>query len=305
MEDYSMGKRWLVTGGGRGLGRAIVETALAAGHNILATARDTDILKPLVQKYGDQLGTFALDVRDEAGVLRAANEVVERFGGIDVLVNNAGYGHFEAFEQKTSDRFREEIETNFFGVVNMTRAVLPLMRAQRFGHIFNVSSVGGRVGTPGLTAYQAAKWAVGGFTEVLRSEVAHLGIKVVALEPGGMRTGWAETAGYAATAQVLDDYVPSVGQTVDRIRAYAGSEVGDPAKIAALVLALSERSDLPTHLVLGTDALFVFDNAETTRRAEHERWLSVSKSTVFGAPEGEEIRALGELDQECLAEEPR
>ena len=202
---------------------------------------------------------FNLDVTDEKLSEKAVHEAVEAFGRIDVLINNAGYGHFEAFEQKSPVAFREEIETNFFGVVNMTRSVLPFMRTQRTGHIINISSVGGRVGTPGLTADQAAKWAVGGFSEVLRNEVSHLNIKVMAIEPGGMRTDWARAAGNAAAQSVLPDYYESVGRTIERINAYAGHEFGDPAKIAHLICKLTERDDLPAHLVLGTGALASFD----------------------------------------------
>lgn len=287
-----MPKTWIVTGGNRGLGHSIVKVALAAGHNVLATARDTSKLASLSSGYGDQLAVFTLDVTDEVRTVQAAEEAIRRFGGIDILVNNAGYGHFEAFEQKAPDRFRAEIETNLFGVVNMTRAVLPHMRHRRAGHIFNISSVGGRLGTPGLSAYQAAKWAVGGFTEVLRAEVDYLGIKIVSLEPGGMRTAWAEAAGSPAAALILADYELTVGEAISRIRSYAGREVGDPAYIARLILALSERADLPAHLVLGTDAISAFDAAEKMRQLDYDRWLPVSRSTVFGVPENQDLRSI-------------
>jgi len=285
-------KTWIITGSARGLGRAILTAALENGDNVLAAARDVSQLADLKALHGARLEPFALDVTDEARTAEAATAAIAAFRRIDVLVNNAGYGHFEAFEQKSPTDFRAEVETNLFGVVNMTRAVLPFMRANRAGHILNVSSVGGRVGTPGLAAYQAAKWAVGGFTEVLRGEVAHLGIRIVSLEPGGMRTDWADTAGNSAPNTVLPDYTETVGATLARIRAYAGNEVGDPARIAQLVLALAKRSDLPAHLVLGTDALASFDAAEATRQSDHARWLDISRATVFGGPEGEALTAL-------------
>lgn len=287
-----MQKTWIITGSARGLGRAIVTAVLESGDNVLATARNLAQLADLKAHYGDRLEPFALDVTDEARAGAAAAAAIAAFGQIDVLVNNAGYGHFEAFEQKSSADFRAEVETNLFGVVNMTRAVLPTMRERRSGHMLNVSSVGGRVGTPGLTAYQAAKWAVGGFTEVLRGEVAHLGIRVVSLEPGGMRTDWADIAGNAASSTVLPDYADTVGTTLERIRAYAGNEMGDPARIAQVIRDLARRDDLPAHLVLGTDALASFDAAEAERRAAHERWLDVSRATVFGGPEGDALSAL-------------
>lgn len=287
-----MQKTWIITGSARGLGRAIVTAVLESGDNVLATARDLARLADLKAHYGDRLEPFALDVTDEARAGAAAAAAIAAFGQIDLLVNNAGYGHFEAFEQKSSADFRAEVETNLFGVVNMTRAVLPYMRERRSGHILNVSSVGGRVGTPGLSAYQAAKWAVGGFTEVLRGEVAHLGIRIVSLEPGGMRTDWADIAGNAASSTVLPDYADTVGATLERIKAYAGNEVGDPARIAQVICDLARRDDVPAHLVLGTDALASFDAAEAERRAAHEQWLDVSRATVFGGPEGEAISAL-------------
>lgn len=287
-----MQKTWIITGSARGLGRAVLTAVLESGDNVLAAARDVAQLADLKALYGDRLEPFALDVTDEARTAEAATAAVAAFGSIDVLVNNAGYGHFEAFEQKLPTDFRAEVETNLFGVVNMTRAVLPFMQKNRAGHILNVSSVGGRVGTPGLAAYQAAKWALGGFTEVLRGEVAHCGIRIVSLEPGGMRTDWAETAGHAAAGTVLPDYAETVGATLARIRAYAGNEVGDPARIAQVILALSRRASVPAHLVLGTDALASFDAAESLRREDHERWLPVSRATVFGGPEGEALAAL-------------
>lgn len=290
--DKASSKTWIITGSARGLGRAILTAVLESGHNVLATARDVAQLADLKVCHGDRLQPFALDVTDEAGTVAAATTAIARFGQIDVLVNNAGYGHFEAFEQKSAANFRAEIETNLFGVVNMTRAVLPFMREQRSGHILNISSVGGRVGTPGVSAYQAAKWAVGGLTEVLRNEVAHLGIRVMALEPGGMRTDWAETAGHGAAAMVLPDYADTVGQMIARIRTYAGNEVGDPVRIAEIVLELAQRDDVPAHLVLGTDALASFDEVEAQRRDAHARWLEISRATVFGGPQGDALSAL-------------
>ncbi|TCM15759.1 short-subunit dehydrogenase [Novosphingobium sp. PhB165] len=287
-----MQKTWIITGSARGLGRAILTAVLESGDNVLATARNVAQLADLKALYGDRIEPFALDVTDEARAGDAATAAIAAFGRIDVLVNNAGYGHFEAFEQKSSADFRAEVETNLFGVVNMTRAVLPFMRERGSGHILNVSSVGGRVGTPGLSAYQAAKWAVGGFTEVLRSEVAHLGIRIVSLEPGGMRTDWADIAGNAASSAVLPDYADTVGVTLERIRAYAGNEVGDPARIAQVILGLSRRDDVPAHLVLGTDALASFDAAEAERGEAHARWIDVSRATVFDGPEGEALTAL-------------
>jgi len=286
-----MPKTWIITGSARGLGRSVLTAALENGDNVLATARDVTRLDDLKDQYGKRVELFALDVTDVDNAGEAAAAAINSFGCIDVLVSNAGYGHFEAFEQKSAGDFRAEVETNLFGVVNMTRAVLPFMRRQKSGHIFNISSVGGRIGTPGLSAYQTAKWAVGGFTEVLRNEVSPLNIKVMALEPGGMRTDWARTAGHAAASAVMPDYAETVGATIEMIRAHAGKEVGDPARIAQLIIALAKRNDLPAHLVLGTDALASFDEAEAARRLSHEAWFDISVATVFDGPDRETLTA--------------
>ncbi|VWD12245.1 short-chain dehydrogenase/reductase SDR [Burkholderia contaminans] len=275
-----MSKVWLVTGAARGLGRAISEAVLAAGDRLVAGARDSARLADLVERYGDRLLPVALDVTDEAAAADAVTAARDAFGRIDVLVNNAGYGHTAPFEQMAADDFRDQIETNLFGVINLTRAVLPTMRAQRAGHIFQVSSVGGRTATPGLSAYQAAKWAVGGFSDVLAKEAAPFGVRVCTLEPGGMRTEWAAQAKREVDG-LLPDYRPSVGKMLDMLGVYGGHEVGDPARIAALIVELSRRDDVPTRLLLGGDALFVCEQAEAQRAEEAARWRDTTLSTMF------------------------
>lgn len=286
-----MTKTWLITGSARGLGRSITEAALAAGHNVVATARDPGRLADLQERYPDTLLTFALDVTDAAAAQAAARFTTDSFGRVDVLVNNAGFGHAVAFEQGSDADFRAQIDTNFYGVVNLTRAVLPAMRGQRSGHIINISSVGGRTSTPGLSAYQAAKWAVGGFTEVLAKETAPLGIKLIAVEPGGMRTDWGEIARGNAPA-VLPDYEPSVGAILNLLKNYVGHEIGDPAKIAQIILDLAERDTLPAHLILGSDALHVFAQAEAVRQKQAADWVAVSASSDF---DGTDLVALQKL----------
>jgi NAD(P)-dependent dehydrogenase (short-subunit alcohol dehydrogenase family) len=183
---------WFITGSSRGLGRALVDGVLAAGHRVVATARTPAQLDDLVARHGERVKPVALDVTDPAQAERAVKEAVAAFGRIDVLVNNAGYANTNAFEDLPLDDFRAQIDTNFYGVVYVTRAVLPVMRAQRSGRILLVSSIGGRRGgTPGLSAYQAAKFAVAGFGEVLINEIAPLGIQVTIVEPGGFATDWA------------------------------------------------------------------------------------------------------------------
>jgi NAD(P)-dependent dehydrogenase (short-subunit alcohol dehydrogenase family) len=273
-----MTKTWLITGSARGLGRNITEAALAAGNRVVATARDVGRLADLEQRYGDRIRVFALDVTDAAAAKAAVDFAVDAFGRIDVLVNNAGFGHIVPFEQTDEADFRAQIDTNLYGVINLIRAALPIMRSQRSGHIINISSVGGRTATPGLSAYQAAKWAVGGLTEVLAQELSPFGVKIISVEPGGMRTDWAAIAGAHAPA-LLPDYEPSVGAVLGMIRAYAGNEIGDPAKIADLIIDLAGRDTLPAHLILGSDALHVFNLAEAARQKAAAEWASVSRST--------------------------
>ena len=280
-----MSKIWLITGSANGLGRTLAEAVLESGDRLVATARNPERLNDLKEKYGEQVVLFALDVTDSAASKAAIAFAVETFGGLDVLVNNAGYGHMSPFEQVSEEDFKAQIETNFYGVVNLTRAALPVMRGQRSGYIINVSSVGGRVSTPGISAYQAAKWAVGGFTEVLAKEVASFGVKVIALEPGGMRTNWAQTA-IGTKVELLPDYEPSVGAVNAMLGHIAGKEFGDPVKVSKVILDLTTRSELPNHLLLGSDALFVFGLAEAARNKAAADWEPVSRSTDF---EGSDI----------------
>lgn len=179
-----MTRTWLITGAARGLGRAITEAALAAGDNVVATARDPARLADLQDRHRDTLLPFALDVTDMAAAIEAVTVAVDTFGRLDMLVNNAGYGHAAAFEQTGEASFRARIETNFYGVVNLTRAALPVLRAQRSGHVVNISSAGGRTGSPGPGAEQPTKWAIDSFAEVIAREVAPFGVKIVCVEPG-------------------------------------------------------------------------------------------------------------------------
>jgi NAD(P)-dependent dehydrogenase (short-subunit alcohol dehydrogenase family) len=276
-----MSKTWLVTGSARGLGRHIAQAVLAAGDNLVATARDPGRLSDLQDRYDDHIRVAALDVTDALLARTVVQTATKAFGRLDVLVNNAGFGHVAPFEQATEEDFRAQIDTNFYGVANLIRAALPVMRRQRSGHIINISSVGGRIGTAGLSAYQSAKWAVGGFTEVLAQEVAPLGIKVVSVEPGGMRTDWGEIA-RGQVPEILPDYMASVGALTDRLATHIGQEVSDPAKVAQIVLGLAAHDNPPAHLLLGSDALRYFDQADAARSRAAEAWRAVSLSTDFG-----------------------
>jgi NAD(P)-dependent dehydrogenase (short-subunit alcohol dehydrogenase family) len=278
-----MSKVWLVTGSASGLGRNIAEAVLASGDRLVATARDHVRLEDLVKKYGDQVRTAPLDVADEAAAYTSVQAAIDAFGRLDVVVNNAGYGDFAPFEQLSSERFKAVIDTNFYGVVNVTRAALPIMRKQKSGCILQISSVGGRLGVPGNSPYHAAKWAVGGFTESLAKEVAPFGVKVCALEPGGIRTNWG-TRATKGTPDLLPDYGPSVGRTVEILKSRWGHENSDPAKVAQVVLRLAASDYLPIHLLIGSDAIQHAGQAEATRAANAERWREVSASTDADTP---------------------
>jgi NAD(P)-dependent dehydrogenase (short-subunit alcohol dehydrogenase family) len=280
--EVLMSKVWLVTGSASGLGRNIAEAVLASGGRLVATARDTGRLDDLVQKYGDQVRTAPLDVADEDAANAAVRVAVDAFGRLDVVVNNAGYGDIAPFEQLSPERFKAVIDTNFYGVVNVTRAAIPIMRKQKSGCILQISSVGGRLARPGSTAYHAAKWAVGGFTESLAQEVAPFGVKVCALEPGGMRTNWGARAN-KDTPDLLPDYEPSVGAAAKALQSYWGHETSDPARVAQVILRLAESESLPAHLLIGSDAVRFAAEAESTRAADAERWREVSESTDVSA----------------------
>ncbi|MGF7000803.1 SDR family NAD(P)-dependent oxidoreductase [Paraburkholderia sp. GAS32] len=273
-----MAKTWLITGSAHGLGRAIAEVVLDHGDRLVATARKTEPLAELQARYGDRIAVATLDVTDAVAAQAAVKLAVDTFGGLDVLVNNAGFGSVAPFEQMGRDDFKAQIDTNFYGVVNLTRAALPVMRLQRSGHVINISSGAGRLGAPGMSAYHAAKFAVGGFTESIAKEVAGFGVKVVAVEPGSMPTSWASLATKDAPA-IMPEYEASVGHMLAMAQRLAGNEIGDLSKYAKVIYSLSRKDELPSHLLLGSDALFAVRMAEAARDKATAAWEHVSQST--------------------------
>jgi NAD(P)-dependent dehydrogenase (short-subunit alcohol dehydrogenase family) len=276
-----MSRVWLVTGCSRGLGREIARAVLAAGHRLIATARDPRELGFLGSS--DHLRAVALDVADAARARAVVAEAVQAFGRLDVVVNNAGIIKANSIEDLSEEDFRRQIEINFFGVYNVTRAALPVMHAQRDGHIIQISSIGGRRGSPGLGAYQAAKWAVGGFSEVLAREVGPLGIRVTCVEPGGMRT---EMFGLSMLADSLSpDYEGTVGAGIRATFGDPGRARSSPAKVAQAILRLADEEQPPVHLLLGSDAVAVAAAAAKQRADEDARWQPLSLSTDHDARE--------------------
>ncbi len=211
-----MSKVWFVTGSSRGLGRAFVEVALEAGDRVAATARNPERLQDLLDTYGDGVLPLRLDVTDYDAAVRAVAQAVETFGRIDVAVNSAGYSDLSSFEDTTIDSFRTQVDTNFYGVVNVSKAVVPILRGQGNGHLIQVSSLSARFSAPGLTAYQAAKCAVTGFSSGLAHELAPFGVKITVLEPGGMRTDWAGSS--MKIPSVSAPYEQTVGRIVTMLR---------------------------------------------------------------------------------------
>jgi len=271
-----MNKIWFITGSSRGLGRNLTEAVLESGDKVVATARDINQLNDLKNRFKDQILPLALDVTNFAQVHNAVIEAVEHFGRIDVLVNNAGFGIIGAAEAYTNEHVRSQLETNLYAPIEITRAVLPYMRKQGSGRILQISSIGGRVGNPGLTMYQAAKFGLSGFTEALAKEVAPLGIFVTSVEPGGFRTDW---AGASMTyAEDIEGY-ETVKQRTDFFKGGNFVPVGDPEKAAKVMVELASHPNPPIHLVLGSEAIGILKDADQKRQDEMEKWLNISLST--------------------------
>lgn len=271
-----MKRVWFITGSSRGLGRSLTEAVLAKGDFVAATARNTNALNDLVLKYKEQILPITLDVTDYDQVHFAVETAVEHFGKIDVLVNNAGFGIVGAAEAFSDEQVRSQLETNLYAPIEITRAVLPYMRKQKSGRILQISSIGGRVGNAGVSIYQAAKFGLSGFSEVLAKEVADLGILVTSIEPGGFRTDW---AGDSMTYAPKIDGYDLVDKRSDFFQSKDFVPTGDPEKAAKVMLDLVDHPQPPVHLVLGSEAIGMLKHADASRTEEMEKWMEVSLST--------------------------
>lgn len=245
--------------------------------NIAATARNPKQLEEFVTQYPDQIIALPVDVTSREQINKAVKDTIEKFGRIDVLVNNAGVGITGAIEEFSNEQMDSQLHINLNGPIDVVRAVLPYMRKQGSGSIFNVSSVGGRVGSAGFSMYQAAKFGLQGFTEVLSKEVAHLGIKVTSIEPGGIRTDWATNS--MTYAEPIDDYKNILQSLKDYIKTIV--PLGNPDKAAQVIIDLVEHPEPPVHLLLGSDAVAILEVVDADRKAEFEKWKPVSISTDF------------------------
>lgn len=274
---------WLITGSSRGFGHALAVAALEAGDSVVATARRPEQLTDLVEQYGDRVFPFVLDVTDPAAAAAAVHAAVGRFGRLDVVVNNAGYANVSPIETTSEEDFRKQFETNFWGVYNVSKAALPVLRSQGHGIVVQFSSVGGRVGgTAGLGSYQAAKFAVDGFTRVLQSETAPFGIKYLVVEPGGFATDWAGSS--MTIPDVAPEYDKTVGELVRILASSGRASAGDPKRAGEILVRVVKHPALPTHLLLGAGAVKMAQQYSQQQITEGAIWEQVSSSADFDQP---------------------
>jgi NAD(P)-dependent dehydrogenase (short-subunit alcohol dehydrogenase family) len=273
---------WFITGCSTGLGRAFAEAVLARGHNVVATARDAAKVQDLADANPDTALALPLDVTDDGQVAAAVQAAEERFGAIDVLVNNAGYGYRAALEEGEDDDVRQLFETHVFGTVRTTKAVLPAMRARRSGTIVNLSSIGARIAPEGSGYYAAVKAAIEALTLALRKEVAPLGVTAMVVEPGGFRTDFAGRS-LTQSATPIADYADTAGKRRKENDTVHGTQPGDPAKAAAALIEAVESANPPYMLLLGNDASNGFRTALHALLDEVDTWESLSRSTDFDA----------------------
>ncbi|MGU3499477.1 oxidoreductase [Mycobacterium sp. C31M] len=271
---------WLITGCSTGLGRALAEAVIAAGHNAVVTARDVSRVQDLADATPDRVLAVALDVTDVGQINDAVQQAEDRFSGVDVLVNNAGYGYRAAVEEGDDADIRTLFDTHFFGTVNAIKAVLPGLRARRSGAIVNVSSIGAQITPAGSGYYAAAKAAIEGLSGSLRGELAPLGISVTIVEPGQFRTDFAGRS-LTQSATPIADYAETAGKRRKENNTVHGTQTGDPVKAAAAIIAAVESAQPPGFLLLGNDALTLYRQVADTRAAEIAAWESVSAGTDF------------------------
>lgn len=271
--------RWLITGCSTGFGREIACAALEAGHSVVVTARRAEAVRDFADEFGDRALAVALDVTDTGQVAAAVAAAEEAFGGIDVLVNNAGHGYLSAVEEGEDAEVRKLFDVNYFGAVDMIKAVLPAMRARGSGHIINISSMTGLVANPPNAYYSSTKFALEAVTEALAAEVRPLGIKVTAVEPGAFRTDWATRSMKESEAPITD--YADVAARKDLIKQFADHLPGDPRKVAEAVLMIAELDDPPLRLLLGRDVLKAMRDKIAALSASIDEWEAVTKDVNF------------------------
>lgn len=274
-----MAKTWLITGSSRGIGRALAESVLESGDNLVATARNVSRLEALTAPFGDRAMFVALDVANFPAACEAVEAAVSTFGRLDVVANIAGYGNLGPIEDTSIEDFRAQIETNLFGVINVSKAAIPTMRKQHSGHIITFSSVGGRIGSTGRAPYSAAKFGVEGFSEVMATEMAPHGVKVTIIEPGGFRTDFAGSS--TTIREIRAEYDGTVGEAARFQRRYNGRQPGDPRKAAQVILKVVAMEEPPLRLLLGSDAVKLVESADIKKSEADKKWRHLSVSTDF------------------------
>jgi len=274
-------RHWLITGVSSGFGRSIAEAALARGDSITGTLRKKEDAAAFEALAPGQTDACLLDLTDRNNVSRVIAEAVERHGGVDVLVNNAGYALAGAVEEFEEAEIRDQMETNFFGLAAATRAVLPVMRRQKSGHIINIASVAGLWGFPGMAMYSASKFAVVGFSEALAAEMAPFGVKVTVLEPGAFRTKFSSNSSFTRARRPIEAYAPTVGKICSQIASYDGSQPGDPERAAQAILRLVDLEEPPVQLLLGKDAVQLHRQKLGLTSQSIDQWEDLSSGTDY------------------------
>jgi len=278
-----MTQTWFITGASRGFGRALTEAALAAGDRVVATARRPEVLDDLAELHGDDLLAVPLDVTDSRAAPKVLQAGVDRFGRLDVVVNNAGYANVAPIETGEDEDFRAQFETNFWGVYNVSKAAIGPLRRQGGGLLVQFSSIGGRVGgSPGIASYQAAKFAVDGFTRVLAAETAPFGIRTLVVEPSGFATDWAGSS--MTIHQIPEDYDDTVGIMQRRVRANPAGPAGDPVRAAEIIVQVVKRESVPSHLLMGVNAVEMGLAYSRRQLEQAEAWEQVSRSADYAEP---------------------
>lgn len=277
-----MKKVWFITGCSTGFGRSLAKEVLAKGHQVVVTARKTADIEDIIKNYPNTAIALTLDVTVAQQIVDAVKKAIEKFGRIDVLVNNAGIGYFGAVEESEEAEVRRMFEINFFGLARVTQEVLPYMRKQKSGHILNIASIGGLRSFPAVGFYNATKYAVDGLSEALYKEVAPLGIKVTVIAPSGFRTDWAGRSAKNSTV-VIDDYAATAGKNKGDIRGYSGNQPGDPVRAALAMIQVTETENPPLRLLLGKAALKGARAKLEELKKDFDDWAAVTEGADFPA----------------------
>jgi len=280
MEESTLSRVWFITGTSTGFGRLLTEEVLKRGEWVIATARDVSQLSRLTQQYPDRMQTLTLDVTNPQEIISVAQSGIAAFGQVDVLVNNAGYGVNGAIEEVAEDEFEPMFQTNIYGLIRVTRAFLPHLRQRRSGHIFNLSSIGGLIGSAGWGFYNTTKFAVEGFSEALAEEMKPLGVRVTVVEPGPFRTDFLGRSGKLAR-QELVDYAATAGKAREYLKTQSGKQPGDPKKVVEAIITAANSPKPPLHLILGRIALTHYRHKLSDWQQEIAAWENLTTDADF------------------------